>query len=213
MFHRTIACTALLAMALPCAAQDNGLKGSLGANVALLSDSDVNAAGTSLDAEGTAYALRAAFGTDTVSVYADRQDASHDGTIQGAKFDTDVTETRVGVGIHSSTPTVVISGYLERYDIDADIDFGVANVRGDDDGAGVHIGFETKTSDAAAIYARAGYLSLGDSDGPEFIGGVKALVSDNVNVYGEYRALRLNGDPGFVDFDMDDIRLGANFTF
>lgn len=213
MYYRTLLCTALLASALPCAAQDSNLRGSVGANVALLSDSEVDDAGTSLDADGTAHAIRASFGTEVVSVYADRQDASHDGTIQGLDFDTDVTETRVGVGIHSSSPTLVVSGYLERYDIDADLDFGVASLKGDDDGAGVHIGFESKTSDSAAIYARAGYLNLGDADGPEFIGGVKALVSDNVNVYGEYRALRLSGDPGFVDFDLDDIRLGANFTF
>lgn len=213
MYYRSLASAGLLALALPCAAQDGGLTGSIGGNFSLLSDSEVTDSSTSLDADGTALAVRAAFGTDAVSIYADVQDASHDGALLGVGYDIDVTETRVGVGIHSTSPTLVVSGYLERYDIDADIDFGGPKIRGDDDGAGVHLGLQSKTSDNAAIYGRAGYLSLGDADGPEFIAGVKALVSDNVNVYGEYRALRLKGDPGFSDLDLDDIRLGANFTF
>ena len=200
-------------MATTLQAQESELTGSVGGFVSLLSDSELSDSGGSLDADGTAIGFTGELGTDTVFGYIEYQDAGRDGSVSGVGFDLDSTETRVGFGVRTGDPTTNFVGKLERYDVDGELSGVGGTVTADDDGAGVHVGLEAKTSDTATLFGSAGYLDLGNSSGPELRAGIKAKVQDQVELFGEYRMLELDGDSGYADLELTDIRLGAKFLF
>ena len=213
MFRRIMLTTAVCALSAAAQAQDSQLTGSIGGFLSLLSDAEISDSSGSLDADGTAIGLRGELGTGTVFGYIDYQDSGRDGSVGPADFDLDTTETRVGFGVRTADPTMNFVGRLERYDVDAELSGVGGSLKADDDGAGVHVGIEAKTSDSATVFGSAGYLSLGDSAGPEFRLGIKARAQDKVEIFGEYRMMDLSGDSGVVDTELTDIRLGANFLF
>lgn len=213
MLRRFLLASALGALAMNGHTQENNLTGSAGVFFSLLSDTELSDSTETLDSDGTAFGLRAELGSDTVFAFIDHQDSSQDGDVTAGSFDTDVEETRVGLGVRSADPTLNFIGRLERYDAEITYSGDGGSLTLDDDGAGVHLGFEAKTSDTAAFYGSAGILLLGDSDGPEFRIGIKALVSNQVEFYGEYRMLDLSIDDSDADLELTDVRLGAQFRF
>lgn len=213
MMYRTLLATGLAALTAGVQAQESDLRGSFGAYLSVMSDTELSDPVDTIDSDGTAFGLRGELGNDTVFAFIDHQDGSQDGSFLGASFDTDTEETRVGLGVRTSDPTLNFSGRLERYDGEITYKGVGGSFRLEDDGAGVHFGIEAKTSDTASLYGSAGVLQLGDSDGPEFRVGIKALVSDQVELFGEYRSLDLSFDDIDADLELTDIRIGGQFRF
>jgi hypothetical protein len=122
----------------------------------------------------------------------------------------DVDEMRVGGGFAGEIQRGTMWLAKGEY-----IDFG-----GDADssGFGVHGGLMFMASDAFGLFGTIGYLSLssdaagGDSDGLEFnVGGKMAFTKEWCGVV-DYRSYGGETDAG-ADFDNDEIRLGASYSF
>lgn len=209
--HKTLLAVGI-ALCCQAQAEEQSLSGSASIFIGLMSETELSDDSASLDADGTAFGFRGEVGTPTVFAYIDHQQGDQDGDLLGVGYDFDNTETRVGFGVRSDDPTLNFIGRLERYDAESEFSSSVVDDKFEDDGAGVHIGFESKTSDTAAFYASAGYLNLGETDGPEFKFGIKGIVADNVQLFGEYRTLTLEDDVD-DDFKLTDVRLGASFMF
>ena len=61
------------------------------------------------------------------------------------------------------------------------------------------------------VHGSVGFISIDDADGPEFLVGLRFLANESVSIFADYRVTRLS-DSG-NDLDLDDLRIGAGFSF
>ena len=118
--------------------------------------------------------------------------------------DVDFTDTRLGMGYrsHMENGYLLVSAEYVGLDVDA---------LGDDQGVGVHLGAGFNAGQAVTLTGRVGMLALDDLDGPELRLGVSGKLNEGTRVFGEYRTAMLS-DAG-VDVDINDLRIGINFSF
>lgn len=121
----------------------------------------------------------------------------------------ELDQLRVGVGFTMPINiTLNFVGQVEYINAETDAP-GVSSES--DDGFGVHAGLEAALAPQFSLYGRVGFVSVDDSDGPEFLVGARFKVTPNASLFADYRASRFS-DSG-TDLDLDDLRIGAGFHF
>jgi opacity protein-like surface antigen len=125
----------------------------------------------------------------------------------------DVDELRIGGGVHGKIATKGFWLAKGEY-IDVSFDDDAAS----SDGFGIHGGAGFMPTDAFSLYGTLGYLMFSadaaDHSGNEINLGAKMNFSKNWSGQFDYRTYMGTFDaPGDPDFDFDEIRLGANYSF
>ncbi len=121
----------------------------------------------------------------------------------------ELDQVRVGLGLGLPINTALrFVGQVEYVDVEVDTP-GFSSEG--EDGFGVHGGLEAVLSPQFSLHGSVGFLSLGDTDGPEFLIGARFHVAPNFSLFADYRASRFS-DSG-TDLDLDDLRIGAGFHF
>lgn len=82
----------------------------------------------------------------------------------------------------------------------------------EESGFGVHGGALFSASDSFGFFGTLGYLSLEDTDGLEFDVGGKFSFTKEWGLSVDYRSYLGSVDPD-GDFTVDDLRVGATYTF
>ena len=118
--------------------------------------------------------------------------------------DTDFSDSRLGMTYRSHMDSGYLLASIEY--VGFDLDAG-----GNEQGIGVHLGAGINATDNVAVYGRVGMLALDNLDGPEVRLGASARLNEGTGVFAEYRSAMLS-DTG-VDVDVNDLRVGVNFSF
>jgi hypothetical protein len=167
-------------------------------------DLEVSEAGFTGDDDGDGFGLRGRFNaTEQVFISAEYQAVEYDDS------SLELDQLRVGAGyILPINTTLNFVGQVEYISAETD---GPGISSETDDGFGVHAGLEAALAPQFSLYGSVGFVSIDDSDGPEFLVGARFQVAPNVSLFADYRATRFS-DSG-SDLDLDDLRLGAGFHF
>lgn len=134
------------------------------------------------------------------------------GEYQAVEYDDSELEfdqLRGGVGFFAPLSADVqwnVRGEIVRFETDSPF-----SDSDDETGFGVHGGLEALLTPRFSVHGSIGYLSVDDTDGPEFLVGGRFMASQNISVFADYRLSRFEDDD--TDIDVDDIRVGAGFHF
>lgn len=159
-------------------------------------------ASVSADFDGDGYGLRGTFKTGFGWFLA--------GAYEELSFDegVDFTDTRVGGGYSFDvTPLASVYGQVDY----ASLELGTGGTDDTDTGVGAYLGGEVGLLKVIAVHGRAGYLSLEDSDGAEFLVGGTIAFMPMLRGLIEYRYLSL--EEGQATLDIDEIRVGLRLSF
>lgn len=134
-----------------------------------------------------------------------------DEEVSGVAIDVDIDEIRAGLGYSfKATPAANVNlavKYLD-YDFGGDLD-------GSSDGFGLFVGLSGQIVPALTVYADLGYAMLDDEGvdvtGTEITAGA-AFDFGGPGVFAEYRTTKYDPDD-FEDYDVDQFRVGARFSF
>lgn len=126
-------------------------------------------------------------------------------TVEEGPFEDDLTELRVGGGLTGAlNPTAMWLAKAEYISLDSDFI--------DEAGFGIHGGAILNATPALGLMGTLGFLTTDNTDGLELnIGGKLAFTKEWSGVL-DYRTYMGDADGG-GDFDVDEIRIGAAFTF
>lgn len=123
--------------------------------------------------------------------------------------DLEFTQLRAGVGFMA--PINADASWLARAEfINAELEAPGAG-SDDESGFGVHVGAEAALTPRFIVDGSIGYLSIDDTDGPEFRFGGRFLVGPQFSIFADYRLTQL--EDGDAETDFDDIRVGVGFMF
>lgn len=179
--------------------------GKVGFNLSPQASLDLDLLGVDGDDDGDGFGFYGEAGSDMLFVYAESQMSE----FEWNTLDTEIDETRFGVGLRAGSEEGYLVARIEQYDIAAEVD----STDVDDDGLGVHIGGELPLANSGAtLFGSVGLISLDDVDGNEFRAGVSSKISQTAQVYAAYRALQLDDKPD-IDVEIADFRIGINLLF
>lgn len=134
------------------------------------------------------------------------------GEYQAVEYDDselELDQLRAGVGfVSAATPELNLIGRAEFIHVELD---GPLQDSDDETGFGIHGGAEAMLSPQFMVHGSVGFISVDDADGPEFLVGLRFLANEAVSIFADYRVTRLS-DRG-SDLDLDDLRIGAGFSF
>lgn len=134
------------------------------------------------------------------------------GEYQAVEYDDselELDQLRAGVGFSSAvSPELNLIGRAEFVQVEVDSPFQDSE---DETGYGVHAGAEAMLAPQFMAHGSVGYISVDDADGPEFLAGLRFLANESISIFADYRVTRLS-DSG-SDLDLDDLRIGAGFSF
>ena len=121
----------------------------------------------------------------------------------------EIDQLRAGVGFTSAVnPALNLIGRAEFIQVELDGPFLDSD---DESGFGIHGGAEAMLTPQFMVHGSVGFISIDDADGPEFLVGLRFLANESVSIFADYRVTRLS-DSG-NDLDLDDLRIGAGFSF
>jgi opacity protein-like surface antigen len=170
--------------------------------------------GFSLDGDGDGFGAKGAFAiADRWFLNAEYQSADNDFSIMGVDGTIEVEQLRLGIG-HSIPLNEQASFYVLGEFIRAELglesaDIGVSE-SGSESGFGVHAGIQLNVTDAFGLNGRIGYVDI-DGDGLEYLIGASYKFTPQVGLFADYRVTELSADG--ADLDLDDLRVGARFSF
>jgi hypothetical protein len=121
----------------------------------------------------------------------------------------DVTNSRAGVGMEFfDLGPATIDGRINY------VHYAFENGTGKEnqDGFGAQVGADVGIG-IVGVYGAAGYMELEDLKGPELLVGVRGTLVPFLDIFGEYRYTELENDSGPGQFEFDDFRIGASFSF
>lgn len=134
------------------------------------------------------------------------------GEYQAVEYDDselELDQLRAGVGFLSAlSPELNLIGRAEFIRVELDGPFQDSD---DETGYGIHGGAEALLAPRFMVHGSVGFVSVDDADGPEFLVGVRFQANESVGIFADYRVTRLS-DSG-SDLDLDDLRIGAGFSF
>ena len=162
----------------------------------LLSDIDVGP-----DDDGTGVGVKGAFQVaDQVYLTGEFQTVEYD------DFNADLDQIRLGAGFGPGmgAKNEGIYGRAEYVMFDFDDE--------DDDGIAGHVGYAVPLNPQFRVHGEVGYLLLDEVDGPEITLGGTYQVARNFGIFADYRMGFYEADGG-GDVDLNDLRIGARFTF
>lgn len=165
---------------------------------------DIELGGGEDDGDGFGVKGRAQF-TDQLFFTGEYQAVEYDDS------DLEFDQLRGGIGFFAPvSPDVRWNVRGEFVRVETDVPGGGSD---DETGFGVHGGLEALLTPRFSVHGSVGYLSIDDTDGPEFLVGGRFQASHNVSVFADYRMSRFEDDDSSADLDLDDLRIGAGFHF
>jgi hypothetical protein len=128
-------------------------------------------------------------------------------TVGDDPAEVDVDSLRLGGGAAFDAEPFVVFGRAELVDFGSDTD---------EDGFGIHGGAFFIPGPAMYVAGSLGYLSLNDTDGLELNVGAGFNFTKQWGASIDYRTYLGsidNAGPGPDDFEVEDVRIGASFSF
>jgi len=162
---------------------------------------DVSGLGSS-SPDGTGYGLRAEVGG---ALHLHGEYVA--GQLDVNSVDVDVTDSRLGLGYRSHFD----GGYILAIGEYVGINLEIGSADATDEGIGVHLGGGYYLNDRTTLYGRLGVIALDDLDGSEVRVGINSKLNESTIVFAQYRTMMLS-ESGF-DMDVNDLRIGVNFSF
>lgn len=161
---------------------------------------DQDIAGEKVDGDG--FGLRGrGFVTPNVFVLGQYQETELEDVV-------DFTETRAGIGFGAMISPAAYASLQAEF---TDIEYEFPGFAIDDDGYAILAGLEGRISETVRVFGRVGYVSLEETDGPEFVVGGSAMFTENLGLVVEYRNTTLEDDAG-DELDLTEIRAGLRLS-
>ncbi len=143
---------------------------------------------------------------ENVFLAGEYQSNNYDG-FDGADLNTDLDETRIGLGYAGQAVPVYLQVQYVRSELQ------IPNDSATDSGYAAHLGFRHDLGELFTVEANVGYLDIGDAgSGLEYLVGAGIRLDQNFGIFADYRVTDLENDDD-QSVKVSDIRAGLRFRF